>query len=162
MSTEENNCLICFEENNDTILKCCNKGVHGCCIKQWWNSNNINIEDATCPHCRQRVILEKINPLVTNDNINENSNVSPYINYNFFSSNSQVHPMSVIRYDSNYNLSDTDIELINSNLNNQVPDNPFLHDISEEQVNCNLKNIACFLLCLILIVTFFSLLLMFI
>ena len=36
MTTEENSCLVCFEENNDTILKCCNKGVHGSCIKQWW------------------------------------------------------------------------------------------------------------------------------
>ena len=55
-----NECLICLDENNlDTLLLCCNKNVHGSCIKQWWDLNNISIEEATCPHCQQLVKIKK-------------------------------------------------------------------------------------------------------
>ena len=38
----DNACLICFEEDVDTILACCNKKIHGSCVKQWWEMNNIS------------------------------------------------------------------------------------------------------------------------
>ena len=114
-------------------------------------SNNINIEDATCPHCRQRVILEKINPLVKNKDIkNENTITSLYVNNNIFGNNSQIHPIN-IRYNSQYNLSESEIDLINLNLNNQIPENPFLHNSSDEN-NSNCKNFLFFICCILLVV----------
>ena len=148
MSTEDNSCLICLEENCDTVLRCCGKNIHGSCIKQWWDTNNIKIEDATCPHCRQRVILEKTNPII--ERLPNNTPISN-------NSSSRVHPIELIRYNSNYNLSNSEIDIINSNVNNQVPNNPFLHDFVEDRVRS--WNPLIFFLTIIFIMIFIGLLL---
>ena len=57
---ETRHCIICFHENVDTQLSCCNKRIHNKCIKEWFTLNNVDLSFASCPHCMKRIIIEKI------------------------------------------------------------------------------------------------------
>ena len=134
-------CFICFEENIDTILRCCNKRIHGSCVKQWWNINNIRLEESVCPHCQQPAILEHFNsrqvPL----------NDSEYIAYlpNIISDTRIIIP------DNNFNLTNEEIQLINLNSNNIIPRNMFYHEINSDEDNNIFFNI-CTCLCIIILI----------
>ena len=109
----EDSCLICLDENNlDTILLCCNKNVHGSCIKQWWNLNNIPIEEATCPHCQQLVKIKKINNL-------KKINMDTQKSINIEELQLDIRPNII------FNLTNEEIKLINNNPKNKIPKNMF-------------------------------------
>ena len=121
---EDNVCLICFEDSVDTILTCCNKYIHGSCVKQWWELNNINIDDAICPHCQQKASIKKIvkgETQVSNKYLYSNARIN------------QILPASSITHNIQYNLTDSEIELINSNNNNVVPDEMFSHQSNPDE-----------------------------
>lgn len=135
-SIMEDSCLICLDENNlDTLLLCCNKNVHGSCIKQWWNLNNIPIEEATCPHCQQLVKIKKINNLKKTNINTENSN-------NIEELHLDIRPNII------YNLTNDEIKLINNNPKNKIPKNMFRHNDGENyrsESNFCLRFICAFL-----------------
>ena len=183
---EETTCFICFEDNIDTVLTCCDKKIHGSCVKQWWRSNNISIDDAICPHCRQRCILDKYRgPEVLNqNNIPEiplpNSPISPVVpsvpavsltstftmytnpvsnNYviqselNNHRRNRIFTEQEPIVHNNIYSLTDNEIQLINSNRNNAIPNNAFSHQMINNNNPTN-DFISCsrLLLCLIIMI----------
>ena len=138
----DNACLICFEEDVDTILACCHKKIHGSCVKQWWEMNNISLEDSICPHCRQSAKLEKINELSENNTFpvlnRPNFKYSPYpenVSVNIRSNQILPQTPRVIVPNINYNLTDEEIQLINSNSNNVIPDNMFSHEDNPDDIS---------------------------
>ena len=156
----DNACLICFEEDTDTLLTCCNKKIHGSCIKQWWNMNNINLEDAICPHCQQPAKLEKCD-----ENYEQVVNIEPmspdnskikYLPYppNIISDTNRIHPEIVIMPNINFNLTNDEIQLVNSNRNNTIPNNMFSHEINPDENNSKsfCFNILLFLFIIILLI----------
>ena len=166
---EENTCLICLEENMDMMLTCCNQKIHGSCVRQWWARNNIPMDEATCPHCRQLAKLERIsidNPVIENNPIIESSpvienNVPIIPPQSIYSS--RVYPIennleNVIVPNINFNLTDQEIRLINSNVSNRIPINPFSHyndlEIEEETVfvSTNKLKVICSVICMIIII----------
>lgn len=156
----DNACLICFEEDTDTLLTCCNKKIHGSCIKQWWNMNNINLENAICPHCQQPAILEN-----SDENYEQVVNIIPipsdnpkikYLPYppNVISDTNRIHPEIVIMPNINFNLTNDEIQLVNSNRNNTIPINMFSHEINPDENNSTsfCFNILLFLFIIILLI----------
>lgn len=143
---EENICLICLDSNNlDTLLLCCNKFVHGSCIKQWWNLNNIPIENATCPHCQQSVVISKIENFCINLDIKE----------------SQNYPNGKIIPNINFEITDDEINIINSNSKNKVPKNLFLHQDNPDENNSKCTSCfccSCFITAIVIITIAFILL----
>jgi hypothetical protein len=134
----DNACLICFEEDIDTILSCCNKKIHSRCVKQWWNMNNISLEDSICPHCQQHAKLETI------DNIKQ---LPPNTRTNI------IHPERVIVSNINFNLTNEEIHFINSNRNNTIPNNMFSYEINPAgDNNTNFYFNICLCLCLFIII----------
>lgn len=129
----EDSCLICLDENNlDTLLLCCNKYVHGSCIKQWWNLNNIPIEEATCPHCQQLVKIKKINTVTQNQD-----------NFSTEELNLNIRPNII------FNLTNEEINLINNNPKNKIPKNMFYHNSTENE---HLISNLCLKILIILII----------
>ena len=157
----DNACLICFEEDVDTILACCNKKIHGSCVKQWWEMNNISLEESICPHCRQPAKLEKIDELSEKNKVpvlnRPNFNYLPYpenVAVNIRSNQIAPQTPRVIVPNINYNLTDEEIQLINSNSNNVIPDNMFSHEDNPDNITTSTPclNITIFLiLCLIIV-----------
>ena len=156
---EDECCLICLDEtlHVNCILDCCNKKVHSSCIKQWWNIQNMELNEAQCPHCRQPAKLKKITNV-------KKSRVMPinYQNQNIFTfPNQSINPAfgigeNSIRPNLEYDLTDDDILEINSNNNNFIPRNNFRLDSTDNDINEN--DNCCKLFQLIII--FFLLLLM--
>ena len=156
----DDSCLICFEDDVDTILTCCNKKIHGSCVKQWWNMNNITLEQPICPHCQQSAKLEKYeviqNDIETDSKISDNSNKSD-VKYLIGKSNrNKIYPENyrIIVPNVEFNLTDEEIQLINSNRNNIIPTNAFSHESNPDEnveQNCYL-NIAIFICLLIMII----------
>tara|TARA_B100000524_G_scaffold346469_4_gene246695 strand:- start:291 stop:767 length:477 start_codon:yes stop_codon:yes gene_type:complete len=118
----ENSCLICLDENKlDTLLLCCNKYVHSSCIKQWWDLNNILIEEATCPHCQQLVKIKKINNLKEINLKEISTSIQNPNKYNI------EEPLN-IRPNIIFQLTDEEINTINNNPKNEIPKNMFHHN----------------------------------
>jgi len=156
---EDECCLICLDEtlHVNCILECCGKKVHSSCIKQWWNIQNMELNDALCPHCRQSAKLKKIINI-------KKSRVMPinYPNQNvFIFPNQSINPAfgvgdNNIRPNLEYDLTDDDILEINSNSNNFIPRNNFRYD-SDDSSNesserlCNFIQLGAILGILIMI-----------
>ena len=111
-----NSCFICLDDNVDTRLLCCKKTIHYSCLQEWWNSN-IN-ETNICPHCRQESNCIQI----TNEN------------------NRTIRNVSNIRFD----IDNEELQEINSNPNNIVPQNPFSHDNNPNSSNRNFYSCLLF------------------
>ena len=129
---EDDCCLICLDEtlNVNCVLDCCKKKVHSSCIKQWWNMQNMELNNASCPHCTQKAKLKKINP-TTRRIVPINNN-----NQNFEFENQQINPaygvnQYNIRPNEHFDLTDDDIIEINSNHDNFIPRNTFRLNRSE-------------------------------
>jgi hypothetical protein len=72
MNNEE--CLICFEDCNETV-PCCNKNIHIKCLNSFWqfNKHKFNI----CPHCNSDIksgLNIIVIPIETTINDNDNNN----------------------------------------------------------------------------------------
>ena len=162
-------CLICLDDSTSVncILECCKKKVHSSCIKQWWNVKNMELNDAFCPHCRQRAKLKKIKlslknkilpindeiPPINNNEIPPiNNNEIPNINNNI--TNYSELPTTIfnleehtIRPNPLYDLTDDDIFEINSNRNNIIPIHNFHYDSDNSSGNTesiqNTKVLIC-------------------
>jgi len=174
---DETTCFICFEDNVDTVLTCCNKKIHGSCVKQWWRTNNISLNDAICPHCRQRCILDKYQcpqvlnlnnipelplPMLPTDsvhptipNIYLTSTLMMYTNpvSNNYSRRNRIFPdQGLIVYNNIYNLTDNEIHLINSNRNNTIPNNAFSHQMINDNTTHDFISCSKLVLSLIIMV----------
>ena len=146
---EDNTCLICLDGSKecDFILECCNKYIHGSCIKQWWELKDMTLYDAECPHCRQKAVLSKI----TKKKIKKNQ-IKPIINHADYESIKRLNIVSNIRY----NLTDEDIEIINNNSNNIIPINNFSH-FGDEELSDDSTSHECKYLIFLLLIFFVAL-----
>ena len=70
-STQTNiyRCLICYDNDADTILACCNQYIHRECLIEWWR--NEPSQTNNCPHCRQfvNISFSELGYVYSNDDL---------------------------------------------------------------------------------------------